>query len=102
MKDNDGLRRLECTASTTASLGGFEEMNDLIELYDNYGIRCEDLLKKLQDKFLPALDLEKKKAANSFMTFMRGKLSLMEASKKLRVVILECNKYGYKWQIRKR
>ena len=79
-----------------ASLGGFEEMNELLELYDDDGVRCEDILKKLQDRFLPASDIEKRKATNAFMTFVRGNKSLSEAAKNLRVIILECHKYGYR------
>jgi hypothetical protein len=77
------------------SLGNFEEMCRLIELYDNEGTECEELLERLKEKFLPAIEIEKKKATQVFMSFARGKQSLSVAVKQLKLILLECNKQGY-------
>ena len=49
------------------SLGNFDEMCRLIELYDTEGAECEELLEKLKGKYLPALEMEKKKSIQAFM-----------------------------------
>jgi hypothetical protein len=79
-----------------ASLGEFEEMNHLLELYDSDGVQCEDILGKLEERFLPAMEVEKKKATTAFMAYARGRKPLSQATKELKVIILECHKAGYK------
>ena len=59
-----------------ATLGGFEEMNNLIELYDSDGLRCEALLKKLEEAFMPVIEVERRKAVSAFMAYERGRKSL--------------------------
>lgn len=73
----------------------FPEMCQLIELYDNAGSKCEEILKKLADRFLPADDIDRKRATAQFMAYVRSRQSLLEATKGLKLVLLECQKFGY-------
>lgn len=79
-----------------ASMGNFEEMCQLIELYCSAGIECEAILKKLEERFLPALDIDRKKAGAAFMAFKREDRSLHTALKDLNLLMLECAKYDYR------
>jgi hypothetical protein len=78
-----------------ASLGGNEEMIRLLQLYDANGVRCEDLLKKIEAKFLPAQEIERKKVSTAFMHYQRENKTLTEAVKELKVLVMECAKLGY-------
>lgn len=78
-----------------AQLGAFEEMLQLLELYHNNRVCCENLLEQLGKRFTPAIEVEKKKATKKFMDFERGRKSLLDAVKDLRVTILDCQKYGF-------
>jgi hypothetical protein len=79
-----------------ATLGNFTEMNQLLELLHEDGVECEDLITHLEKRFLPALEIERKKAMQEFQSFTRGKKSLMQAVKDLKVVLLECYRQKYK------
>lgn len=79
-----------------ATLGGFEEMITLLQLYDIEGVRCEGLLDKLGARFLRDAKLEQKQATSAFMKFSRGKRTLLEAVKDLRVVVLKCHKHNFR------
>lgn len=78
-----------------ASIGHFDEMVLYIELLDADEITCEKLLKKIEEKFLPAQDIERKKSSAAFMAYTRRGKSLSEAVKELKVLVLECKKLGY-------
>ena len=78
-----------------ATKGGFDEMVHLLELHDSNGVRCEEVLQKLEEKFLPAQDTERKKASSAFMGYQRRGKSLVQSVKELRVLVLECKKLGY-------
>ena len=79
-----------------ATLGSFDEMGQLLELLHEDGVSCEDLLTSLEKRFLPALETERKKAMQQFVSYARGKNSLMQAVKDLKVVLLECRRQKYK------
>lgn len=78
------------------TLGNFPQMCDLIELFDHEGLRCEQILDKLKDRFLPLLDVERKAATSAFLGYTRGGKSLSIAVKELQDCILACHKTGYK------
>jgi hypothetical protein len=78
-----------------AQLGGFVEMRKLLQLNHKGGLRCEELLEALRKQFLPAIETERKKCSKKFMDFQRQKRTLMQAVKDLRVVLLDCNKFGF-------
>ena len=78
-----------------ATLGNFDEMVSLIELFDSAGDRCEALLKSLEAKFSPSAEAVKKKHIAALMAFVRGSKSLQSAVKELRILFLECRKVGY-------
>ena len=78
-----------------AHLGGFDDMRTMLELYDRKGIKGEEILKKLQDRYLPTAEIEKKKAMQNFLKFDKGGRSLFQAVKDLNVLLLECFKAGY-------
>ena len=79
-----------------ATLGNFGEMIQLLELWDNDGVTCEDLLQRLERQFMPSVEAELKKAMQHFVAFSRGKRSLSQAVKDLKVALLECQKQGYR------
>lgn len=78
-----------------SSLGKNEELARLLELYDRTGVKCDAMLKKLEERYKPAIDLEKQKATEKFLTFTRGRLALTEAIKQLRDCLLEAQKLCY-------
>jgi hypothetical protein len=79
-----------------ANEGKFEEMKQLLELLDADGVTCEGLLVRLQQRFMPSVELELRKAMQQFVAFTRGKRSLLQAVKDLKVLLLECQKRGYR------
>ena len=79
-----------------AEAGNFAEMSQLVDLLDADEIHCEYLLTSLEKRFLPCLEAEQKRVMLKFGSFARGKLSLLQAVKDLKVVILDCNRQGYK------
>ena len=78
-----------------SALGRYQELCDEVELLDSSGIRCEMLLEKLEKRYLPALDIEKKKTTSKYLSFCRGKSTLLESFKNMQQILLECRKYGY-------
>lgn len=78
-----------------SSLGKFQELCDHVELLDASGVRCEGLLERLEKRYLPAMDVERKRVSSSYLSFTRGKASLLESFTALQKVLLECHKYGY-------
>ena len=79
-----------------ATLGENEEMISLLELYDSSGVTCEELIEKLEKKFLPEEETERKKVTLSFMAYSRGNKSLTVAVKELKILLLDCERYGFK------
>jgi hypothetical protein len=76
--------------------GTFTEMEGLVLLLHSNGRRCDDLLKGLENHFLPAMEAERTKAAVEFTQFQRGQLSLLQAFRTLGKKLLECGRLGYK------
>ena len=79
-----------------ATKGSFEEMMYILELLESEGVRGEKLLEHLERKFAPTAEIERKQAIEAFMKYTRGKKTLMEAVKELKIIVLECNKNGFK------
>ena len=79
-----------------ADLGGFKELEDLLLLFHENGVKCEELLESIKTFFLPTQDAEKEKASNELLSFQRGSLSLREAVRTLSVKLLECGRHNYK------
>ena len=78
-----------------ATLGKNEEMIRLLELYDNGGTTCEELLVNLEKRFMPEEEMERKRTTLAFMAFNRGKRTLTNAVKELKIVLLDCERYGF-------
>ena len=94
--ENEERRYAWLNALLRASvLGKNEEMASYLELLDHSGARCEDLLTRLEKRFLPASDVEKKRVTAQFLAFSRAKKSLWEALKEFQQLELECLKFGY-------
>lgn len=79
-----------------ANLGHFAELKYLLQIYDADGLQCEDLLGELKRQFLPSVDAEKQRVMLLLKGFSRGKKSLLEAVKELKIIVLECHKNGFK------
>ena len=79
-----------------ATMGGFGEMLQLLELWDCEGIYCEELLERLERHFLPSTEAELKTAMQQFVAFSRGRRSLNQAVNDLKVILLQCQKLGYR------
>lgn len=78
-----------------SSLGKFQELCDQVELLDAAGYRCEKLLEKIEKRYLPVTEVERKRATSQYLSFSRGKATLLESLKQLQHLLLECRKYGY-------
>ena len=94
---NDDERRFAWVNALirASSLGKFQELCDQVELLDASGFKCEKLLEKLEKRYLPAIDVEKKRISSMFLSFNRNRSSLLDSYKSLQQILLECRKYGF-------
>jgi hypothetical protein len=79
-----------------STLGGFAKMDELIMLLDSQGVKCEDMLIRLQSELLPSTETDRIRATDQFMSFQRGGTGLMIAARELGQLVLKCNQLGYK------
>jgi hypothetical protein len=78
-----------------ATLGKNMELVRYLDLCDRNGTKCESLLKKLEQKYQPAIEREEQKATESLLMYLRGNKTLTDAVKELNERVLECRKLGY-------
>jgi hypothetical protein len=78
-----------------ADKGGFKEMCCQLELLDHKKIRGDERLKRLEKRFLPALETEEREASEALDNFKRGGKLLSTAVHELQDIVLRCHKAGY-------